>query len=67
MRQLLLRLQRHPLLWLPQLRQRLLCRLQRLQPWPVAVLPVVLTWAAPGVLWLLEGGDQLGGRAGRHE
>lgn len=37
-------------------------------PWPVGVLPVVLTWAAPGVLWLLEGTEQaLGGRAGRHE
>lgn len=37
-------------------------------PWPVGLLPVVLTWAAPGVLWLFEGTEQLvGGRAGRHE
>lgn len=37
-------------------------------PWPVAVLPALLTWAAPGALWLLEGDEQLlGGRAGRHE
>lgn len=37
-------------------------------PWPVAVLPVALTWAAPAALWLLEGDEhQLGGRAGRHE
>lgn len=37
-------------------------------PWMVGVLPVALTWAAPAVLWLLEGTQQrLGGRAGRHE
>ncbi|MDT7571611.1 MAG: hypothetical protein QOE05_1785 [Actinomycetota bacterium] len=34
----------------------------------LVVLPVVLTWAAPIVLWLLEAGQvRLGGRAGLHE
>lgn len=37
-------------------------------PTPVALLPAVLTWAGPGLLWLLEPGQtRLGGRAGRHE
>jgi hypothetical protein len=37
-------------------------------PRPLALLPVVLSWAAPGVLWLLEGTEELiGGRSGRHE
>ncbi len=37
-------------------------------PRPIAVLPVALTWAAPGVLWLLDGTEQVvGGRPGRHE
>ena len=35
---------------------------------PLVVLPLLLTWAAPGVLWLLEPSQvRLGGRAGRHE
>jgi hypothetical protein len=34
----------------------------------LVVLPLVLTWAAPAVLWLLEAGQvRLGGRAGAHE
>jgi hypothetical protein len=34
----------------------------------LAALPVVLTWAAPAVLWLLdEGQARLGGRCGLHE
>ena len=34
----------------------------------VVVLPVVLTWAAPVVLWLMESGQvRIGGRAGAHE
>ena len=34
----------------------------------VAGLPVVLSWAAPAVVWLLEPGqDRVGGRAGLHE
>src|SRR3954469_10407340 len=34
----------------------------------LVVLPVVLTWAAPAVLWLLEAGQvRIGGRAGAHE
>ena len=34
----------------------------------ISVLPLVLTWAAPAVLWLLEEGQtRLGGRAGLHE
>ena len=33
-----------------------------------AVLPLVLTWAGPGALWLLTGEDAaIGGRAGAHE
>jgi hypothetical protein len=37
-------------------------------PRVVVVLPVVLTWAAPILLWLLEPGQvKLGGRAGLHE
>ena len=32
------------------------------------VVPLALTWAAPGALWLLTGEEELvGGRAGRHE
>jgi hypothetical protein len=32
------------------------------------LLPLVLTWAGPGVLWLLDGRqERVGGRAGRHE
>jgi multidrug efflux pump subunit AcrB len=34
----------------------------------VAVLPLVLTWAGPAALWLLEAGQtRWGGRAGLHE
>ena len=34
----------------------------------LVVLPVVLTWSTPIVLWLLEPGQvRLGGRAGAHE
>jgi hypothetical protein len=34
----------------------------------LVVLPVILTWAAPLGLWLLEAGQtRLGGRAGAHE
>ena len=34
----------------------------------LVVLPLVLTWAAPVVLWLLEAGQtRIGGRAGAHE
>ena len=34
----------------------------------VVVLPLLLTWAAPAMLWLLEPGQvKLGGRAGLHE
>lgn len=34
----------------------------------ISVLPLVLTWAAPAALWLLEEGQtRLGGRAGLHE
>jgi multidrug efflux pump subunit AcrB len=37
-------------------------------PGIVAVLPVVLTWAGPALLWLLEEGQTgIGGRAGVHE
>jgi hypothetical protein len=33
-----------------------------------AVLPLALTWVAPGMLWLLEQGQtRWGGRAGLHE
>ncbi|GAC1439808.1 MAG: hypothetical protein NVS3B26_05510 [Mycobacteriales bacterium] len=34
----------------------------------VQLLPLVLTWAGPAALWLLEEGQtRYGGRAGRHE
>jgi hypothetical protein len=34
----------------------------------LVVLPLVLTWAAPAALWLLEAGQvRVGGRAGAHE
>ena len=34
----------------------------------VVVVPLILTWAAPMLLWLLEPGQaKLGGRAGAHE
>jgi multidrug efflux pump subunit AcrB len=34
----------------------------------LVVLPLILTWAAPAFLWLLESGQvRLGGRAGVHE
>jgi hypothetical protein len=34
----------------------------------VQLLPLVLTWGGPGVLWLLdEGQTRIGGRAGQHE
>jgi hypothetical protein len=34
----------------------------------LTVLPMVLTWAGPAALWLLEEGQtRLGGRAGLHE
>ena len=34
----------------------------------LVMLPVVLTWAAPAALWLLEAGQtRIGGRAGAHE
>lgn len=37
-------------------------------PRPVQLLPLVLTWAGPGALWLLEANQtRFGGRAGRHE
>lgn len=37
-------------------------------PRGIALLPLVLTWAAPAALWLLEQGQtRLGGRAGQHE
>jgi Cu/Ag efflux pump CusA len=37
-------------------------------PTVVALLPLGLTWAGPGALWLLEAGQtRLGGSAGRHE
>lgn len=37
-------------------------------PRVVQLLPLPLTWAGPGALWLLEGAQsRLGGRAGRHE
>ena len=37
-------------------------------PTLLALLPLVLTWAGPGALWLLEAGQtRVGGRAGRHE
>ena len=33
-----------------------------------ALLPLTVTWAGPGALWLLTGEEELvGGRAGRHE
>ena len=33
-----------------------------------AVLPLLLTWAGPGLLWLLSGEEAVvGGRAGAHE
>ena len=37
-------------------------------PAPLLVVPAVLTWAGPLVLWLLDGTEeQLGGRRGAHE
>lgn len=37
-------------------------------PTVVAALPLLLTWAGPGALWLLEAGQwRYGGRAGEHE
>ena len=37
-------------------------------PTLLALLPLVLTWAGPAALWLLEEGQtRLGGRAGLHE
>ena len=34
----------------------------------LVVLPLVLTWAGPSALWLLEAGQtRIGGRAGAHE
>ena len=37
-------------------------------PEVLAALPLVLTWAGPSVLWLLdEKSERVGGRAGRHE
>jgi ABC-type transport system involved in cytochrome c biogenesis permease component len=34
----------------------------------MAALPLLLTWAGPAGLWLLEEGQsRVGGRAGRHE
>lgn len=37
-------------------------------PDPAAVLPLLLTWAGPGLLWLLTGEEAVvGGRAGAHE
>jgi Cu/Ag efflux pump CusA len=37
-------------------------------PTVVALLPLALTWAGPGALWLLEAGQtRLGGVPGRHE
>ena len=37
-------------------------------PTLLAALPLVLTWAGPAALWLLEEGQtRLGGRAGLHE
>lgn len=37
-------------------------------PSAAALLPLVLTWAGPGALWLLTGEEALvGGRAGAHE
>lgn len=37
-------------------------------PSAAALLPLVITWAGPGALWLLTGEEAvLGGRAGAHE
>lgn len=37
-------------------------------PDALALLPLLLTWAGPGALWLLSGEEALvGGRAGAHE
>ena len=37
-------------------------------PTVVALLPLVVTWAGPAGLWLLDGSqERIGGRAGRHE
>ena len=37
-------------------------------PRAVTALPLALTWIGPGLLWLLDAGqDKLGGRAGAHE
>jgi hypothetical protein len=37
-------------------------------PTVAALLPLLLTWAGPGALWLLTGDEELvGGRAGAHE
>ena len=37
-------------------------------PSAAALLPLILTWAGPGALWLLTGEEAVvGGRAGAHE
>ena len=37
-------------------------------PEVLAALPLVMTWAGPSVLWLLdESAERIGGRAGAHE
>lgn len=37
-------------------------------PTLAALLPLLLTWAGPGVLWLLSGEEAaVGGRRGRHQ
>ncbi len=37
-------------------------------PGPIALLPLAVTFAGPGLLWLLSGEEALvGGRAGAHE
>lgn len=35
-------------------------------PTAVAVVPLALTWAGPGLLWLTSGDEAFGGRPGRH-
>ena len=36
-------------------------------PTVVALIPLVLTWLGPTTLWVLEEGQSVGGRPGRHE
>lgn len=36
-------------------------------PKVVALIPLVLTWLGPTALWVLEEGQSIGGRPGRHE